>query len=158
VFQRLLGGHAMASETPNQPDNNRLNIREFLGDVWSLSKPYFVSEEWKSAWGLLSIILFLNLSMVGMTIILNFWRNDFYNTLQNMDAWGFFHLLFLGRASDHGVFGYMPGFTVVAFIYIMVGIYSTYLNQALQIRWRRWMTTKFLDQWLADRAYYRISM
>src|SRR6185437_12828615 len=31
-------------------------------------------------------------------------------------------------------------------------------NQMLQIRWRRWMTVQFLNDWLADRAYYRISM
>ena len=28
----------------------------------------------------------------------------------------------------------------------------------MQIRWRRWLTVRFLDEWLADRAYYRISL
>ena len=37
-------------------------------------------------------------------------------------------------------------------------MYFTWLSQWLQIRWRRWMTTRFLDEWLADRAYYRISL
>ncbi len=37
-------------------------------------------------------------------------------------------------------------------------MYKTYLLQWLQIRWRRWMTARFLDEWLADRAYYRISL
>jgi putative ATP-binding cassette transporter len=147
----------MASDIQTQPDN-RLNVRQFLRDVWSLTKPYFVSEEWKSAWGLLLVIVALNLALVGMTVILNFWRNDFYNTLQNMDAWGFSQLLFLGRPSEHGIFGFMPGFTLVAIIWVFVGIYTTYLNQMLQIRWRRWMTVEFLHDWLADRAYYRISM
>src|SRR6185437_4926530 len=147
----------MASGTSTQPDN-RLNIRQFLSDVWSLTKPYFVSEEWVSAWGLLLAIFALNMALVGMTVILNFWRNDFYKTLQNFDAWGFSQLLFLGRHSDHGIFGYMPGFSAVAVLWDFVGIYSTYLNQMLQIRWRRWMTVQFLNDWLADRAYYRISM
>jgi putative ATP-binding cassette transporter len=52
----------------------------------------------------------------------------------------------------------MPGFVWIAIIYIVVAVYSTYLNQWLQIRWRRWLTGHFLDEWLADRAYYRISL
>ena len=52
----------------------------------------------------------------------------------------------------------MPGFCEVAAVYIVVAVYRTYLNQWLQIRWRRWLTGRFLDEWLADRAYYRISL
>jgi putative ATP-binding cassette transporter len=32
------------------------------------------------------------------------------------------------------------------------------VNQLLQIRWRRWLTRQFLSEWLADRAYYHISL
>ena len=49
--------------------------------------------------------------------------------------------------------GFMPGFCEVAAVYILVAVYRTYLNQWLQIRWRRWLTGRFLDEWLADRAY-----
>jgi putative ATP-binding cassette transporter len=52
----------------------------------------------------------------------------------------------------------MPGFCWIAAVYIVVAVYRTYLNQWLQIRWRRWLTRHFLDEWLADRAYYRISL
>ena len=43
-------------------------------------------------------------------------------------------------------------------MYIVVAVYRIYLTQWLQIRWRRWMTRHFLDEWLSDRAYYRISL
>ena len=52
----------------------------------------------------------------------------------------------------------MPGFCEIAAVYILVAVYFTYLSQWLQIRWRRWLTVRFLDEWLADRAYYRISL
>ena len=52
----------------------------------------------------------------------------------------------------------MPGFCEIAVVYILVAVYFTYLSQWLQIRWRRWLTVRFLDEWLADRAYYRISL
>src|SRR6185437_5143815 len=45
-----------------------------------------------------------------------------------------------------------------AVVYIAIAVYSVYLNQWLQIRWRNWMTTHFLDEWLSDRAYYHISL
>ena len=52
----------------------------------------------------------------------------------------------------------MPGFCEVAAVHIVLAVYSVYLNQLLQIRWRRWLTSKFLSEWLADRAYYNISL
>ena len=137
-----------------------VSIRSFLGDVWRLSRPYFRSEEKWSAWTLLIAIIVLNLSMVGMDVILNFWNRLFYNSLQAKNWEAFLQLLFTWRRMPGGVLpgGIMPGFCEVVVVYIIVYVYATYLNQWLQIRWRRWLTTRFLDEWLADRAYYRISL
>ncbi|MCW3475724.1 ABC transporter ATP-binding protein/permease [Limobrevibacterium gyesilva] len=127
----------------------------FLRDAWHLSRPYFFSEEKWSARGLLAAIVFLNLSLVGMTVILNFWNRAFYNALQDKDWQSFMDLLLFYKRTDTGI---MPGFCLIAAVYILVAVYRTYLNQWLRIRWRRWMTQRFLQRWLADRAYYRISL
>lgn len=131
-------------------------IRAFLTDIWRLSRPYFRSEEKWSAWVLLLAVIGLNLSMVGMNVVLNFWNRLFFNSLQNKDYKAFLELLFTYRHTAGGWI--MPGFCGVVAVYIVVAVYATYLNQWLQIRWRRWLTSRFLDQWLADRAYYRISL
>ena len=131
-------------------------IGSFLRDVWRLSRPYFRSEEKWSAWVLLVSIIVLNLSMVGMNVVLNFWNRQFYNALQTHDFTAFMQLLFTWRPNPGGL--PMPGFCEVVAVYILVFVYVTYLNQWLQIRWRRWMTTRFLDDWLSDQAYYRISL
>jgi putative ATP-binding cassette transporter len=132
------------------------SLRGFLKDAWFLAKPYFTrSEERWSARGLLLAIIVLNLGMVGLSVVLNYWRREFYNTLQDKDWHAFLQLLFLYRRTPSGL---MPGFSELAVVFIAIAVYSTYLNQWLQIRWRRWMTTRFLDEWLADRAYYRISL
>ncbi|MBV9778167.1 MAG: ABC transporter ATP-binding protein/permease, partial [Acetobacteraceae bacterium] len=132
------------------------DIPTFLSDVWRLSRPYFRSEEKWSAWLLLISIIALNLSMVGMSVVLNFWNRLFFNSLQAKNYQAFIELLFTWRRTPGGWI--MPGFCGVVAVYIVVSIYATYLNQWLQIRWRRWLTGRFLDEWLADRAYYRISL
>lgn len=127
----------------------------FLKDAWRLARPYFWSEEKWSARALLLSIVVLNLTLVGMSVVLSFWNREFYNALQNKDWDAFIALLFWYRRTDSGL---MPGFCGVAAVYIILAVYRTYLNQWLQIRWRRWLTGRFLDEWLTDRAYYRISL
>ena len=130
-------------------------LRSFLRDAWRLARPYYRSEEKWSAWGLLLSILALRLLLVGMTVILSFWNREFFNSLQDKDFAAFCELLFVYRQTPSG---FMPGFCEIAAVYILVAVYFTYLSQWLQIRWRRWLTVRFLDEWLADRAYYRISL
>jgi vitamin B12/bleomycin/antimicrobial peptide transport system ATP-binding/permease protein len=130
-------------------------LRSFLRDAWHLARPYYRSAEKWSAWGLLASILALRLLLVGMTVVLSFWNREFFNSLQDKDFAAFFGLLFVYRQTPSG---FMPGFCEIAAVYILVAVYFTYLSQWLQIRWRRWLTVRFLDEWLADRAYYRISL
>ena len=131
-------------------------LRPFLGGVLYLSKPYFWrSEERWSALLLLGSILGLRFGLVGMTVVLSFWNREFFNALQEKNWDAFIDLLTTYRHTESG---FMPGFCEIAVVYIIVAIYFTYLSQWLQIRWRRWMTGEFLNEWLADRAYYRIAM
>jgi putative ATP-binding cassette transporter len=117
---------------------------KFLRDIWGLIKPYWTSEERFTAWLLLGAVIALTLAMVYMNVQFNYWNNDFYNALQEKDKASFWKLM--GR------------FTILATIYIAMAVYAFYLNQMLQIRWRRWLTDSYLNQWLSDRAYYRLQL
>jgi vitamin B12/bleomycin/antimicrobial peptide transport system ATP-binding/permease protein len=119
-------------------------LRDSLRDAWRISKPYWVSEERRIAWVLLAIVVVLNLLQVGLNVLINYWRNAFYNALQNYDEAEFVRQLgiFCGLAA--------------AFIVCMV--YQTYLTQMLQIRWRRWLTHRYLNRWLDHRAYYKMQL
>ena len=132
------------------------NIAEFLRDAWHLSRPYFTrSEERRSAWLLLLAVIAMRLVLVGIEVVLSFWNNAFFTSLQEKDWDSFIQLLLTWKVTDSGI---LPGFCGVAAAYIVIAVYRIYLTQWLQIRWRRWMTRHFLDEWLADRAYYRISL
>lgn len=126
-----------------------------LRDAWYLSSPYFRSEERWIALAMLGATVVLNLSLVGMTVLLNFWNGAFFNAIQGKDWHSFIQLIFLYKKTAHG---FLPGFCSIAVVYILVAVYATYLSQGLQIRWRRWLTTRYLDDWIGDRTYYRMSL
>ena len=130
-------------------------LSPFLRDAWRLASPYFRSEERWSARGLLAAIVALNLSLVGMNVVLSYWNRAFYNALQERDWDSFINLLLTYKRTESGL---LPGFCEIAAVFILVAIYRTWLNQLLQIRWRRWMTEHLLADWLSDQAYWRISL
>jgi len=41
---------------------------------------------------------------------------------------------------------------------VVLSIYQLYLNQWLQIRWRRWMTSRYLGEWLQGANHYRMQL
>src|SRR5262249_10140060 len=42
--------------------------------------------------------------------------------------------------------------------FVVANVYQLYLQQMLELRWRRWLTRRYLDAWLAERAYYRLQV
>ena len=153
---RARGGGTVTNAVTTGRVERLRGLGRFLTDAWMLAKPYFArSEERWSARLLLAAIVALDLSLVGMTVMLNFWNGAFFNSLQDKDFQAFTDLLLFYRFDKNG---FLPGFCVIAAVYIAVGVYRTYLNQWLQVRWRRWMTGELLERWLSDRAYYRISL
>jgi vitamin B12/bleomycin/antimicrobial peptide transport system ATP-binding/permease protein len=116
----------------------------FLRDVWALTRPYWFSEERWAARGLLFLILVLNLAIVLLNVLFNDWSRLFYNALQQYDESAFWHQLLR--------------FSVLAVCFIAVGVYRLYLRQLLQMRWRRWMTERYVGRWLDQRTYYRLQL
>ena len=115
-----------------------------LAIVWRIARPYFNSEDRWPGRILLAAVIVIELSIVGINVLLNSWNNTFYNALQDKDWNAFIYQL-----------GY---FCVLATIYIFLAVYQLYLNQWLQIRWRRWLTQAYLDRWLAEANHYRMQL
>ena len=118
--------------------------RGTVRDAWRIATPYWTSEEKWSAWGLLLAVVALNLGNVYISVLINKWNNAFYNALQGFNGGEFSRQL--------GVF------CVLAALAISMSVYALYLSQMLQIRWRRWLTRKYLGAWLANRAYYQLQL
>src|SRR5713101_8645420 len=86
----------------------------------------------------------MNLGLVFIDVLINRWSNVFYNSLQDKNYDVFIQQLLR--------------FTWLAGLFIAVAVYQLYLNQMLQIRWRRWLTDRYLNAWLSDRTYYRMQL
>jgi vitamin B12/bleomycin/antimicrobial peptide transport system ATP-binding/permease protein len=121
-----------------------LTAKTFVGNLRKLTQPYWVSDERWTARGLLVAIIALNLGQVYLLVLFNQWYQVFFNALQdkNFAEFKWQLLRFAGLAT----------------IYILMAIYQLYLNMLLQIRWRRWLTEVYCNDWLADGVYYRMEV
>lgn len=112
--------------------------------AWRLMSSYWHSQEKWKARGLLAGVIALTLGQVYMLVLLNGWNNDFYNALQQRAFESFWPLI-----------GQFAGF---AFLHIIFAVYAVYVRQILEIKWRNWMTDKYLDRWLGHQTYYRLQV
>ncbi len=119
-------------------------LGRFLRGAWGLARPYWRSEEWRRAWLLLLVLIAMNVGLVYLNVLFNRWNRVFYNALQDRD-----YAVFVRQ---------LLRFSLLAALFIVIGVYQLYLNQMLQIRWRRWITERYLGTWMAHRAYYRLEL
>ena len=120
------------------------NMRALLRDAWTIARPYWFSEDRWAGRALLVAVIALNLGIVAINVMLNKWNLAFYNALQDKN-----YDIFLQQ---------LLRFTWLAGSFIVVAVYELYLNQMLQIRWRRWLTDRYLTAWLEGGSYYRMQL
>ena len=112
--------------------------------AWRLAGRYWTSEEKYTAWLLILSVVLLNLGNVYVGVRINEWNRAFYNALQAFDA--------------HELFRQIGIFAILVACAVACSVSALYLNQWLQIRWRRWLTLRHLSAWLANRAYYKLQL
>jgi len=115
-----------------------------LATIWRLAAPYFWSEDRWRGRALLAAVILIELAIVAINVMLNQWNARFYNALQDRN-WATF-------LSELAFFCWLAG------AYIVFAVYQLYLNQWLQIRWRNWMTRRYLERWLDHGNHYRMQL
>ena len=117
-------------------------LRKVVCDVWILTNGYWRSEEWWSARVLLTVIIGLNLSLVGVNLLQNLANGALFTALQQQNAPAFYRTFVI--------------VILLILLYLPVAVVRIYLDQTLQLRWRRWLTDQYVTRWLADQAFYRM--
>ena len=119
-------------------------VGSFIGDWWRLVTPYFRSEERWIAISLLIGAISLTFVAVGLEVLFNDWNRRFYDSLQNKDEAAFWREIII--------------FSALAAGFIMAGVARAIVSPYLRLRWRRWLTRRYLAHWLDGRGYYRIEL
>lgn len=115
-----------------------LQSRRYTG--WQLIKSYWNSPEELFAWITLIVTIMMTIALVVVDVGLNNWYNYFYNALQDYDK--------------RGVIDLMAMFMFIAGIAIVISVYRYYVQAYLGLRWRKWLTSQYLNRWLERRSYY----
>jgi len=109
--------------------------------VRRIAWPYFSPR--RSVWPLVvvALVLFVTLFSVRLSVLLSFWRKEFYDSIQVLDEHKFWASLIL--------------FCVLASIWVVRSLLDYYIQQAFLIHWRVWLNDRMLERWLLGQAYYR---
>jgi putative ATP-binding cassette transporter len=124
-------------------DPHGIDRRGFLRRFIHLAGPFFVSDEKWMARGLVVGVIGLSLLQIAVQIRINLWNKDFFNALEARD-WNAF-------------IGTMWMFAALASASMGIAVYQVYLKQLLQLRWRRWLTARLVEGWLANGHHYQVN-
>jgi putative ATP-binding cassette transporter len=108
-----------------------------------LAFPYFSprgDEGWRPLLSLL-LVLLLSVAQVRVTVLNSYWFNGTYQALQQLDAPNFWR--------------FMGIFAIIAPIAVARSLFEFYVQEALVIRWRVWLTDRVTADWLDGRAYHK---
>ena len=117
--------------------------RMFWRRLWTLGRPYWVSEQRWVPLGLLALTLFLTGLVKGFNVVFSYVNRDMMTALTDKSGTLFFHNALL--------------IVLYSLVSAPVMAIDGYVQGRLMIDWRRWLTERFLDRSLHDRAFYRIS-
>jgi putative ATP-binding cassette transporter len=122
-----------------------LRVVQLAKDGWRIGVLYFRSQERWTARALLAGVIALNLADVGLSVAMSYWNAALFNALEIKD-WN----AFIFQASV--VFG------VILSALLFQTVAELTVRKWLMIRWRRWLTAHYLDDWLTDGALYRMQL
>ena len=111
--------------------------------IWPLRS--FGALERRIACGMIVFLVVVNQAEVGVTVRLSFFNRDWFNAIQTKDAPEFWRQL---------LFVFAPW----AFIYVAMAVTEYVIKSLLIVRWRRWLTARYVGRWLDGPTHYRMSL
>ncbi|BDI19835.1 ABC transporter ATP-binding protein [Nostoc cf. commune SO-36] len=134
------------------PTNIFSDLAQFWKDIKAIAGPYwYPTEPGKRAfpdvlraWGMLIMLILLIIALVGVTAFNSFIGRYLVDTLiQEKDYSQFIKILSVN----------IVGLVVVTFL---VG-FSKFVRKKIALDWYKWLNNQTLDQYLSNRAYYKIN-
>ena len=114
---------------------------------WRVTGDYFRGRDSMLVWAWLGVLLFSTLVAVRLQVLLSYFSNDLYSSLQ---------VAFAGTGAgndavrDSGINGFWAAivtFMLIVVLYIGRQLVDIYLTQRFIIRWRVWLTERLTGDW-----------
>ncbi len=126
-------------------DNEKHEIRTGrIRNYWRIAGGYWRGPTAVQAWSLTVIGLLLVVFNVIVQFWINWWNRAFFNALDARDV----SFVYQAIALFLGLVGAAALVAVLQLVYRL----------RLQILWRRWLTGRLVERWLADQRFYRLSI
>src|SRR5579864_2112636 len=118
--------------------------RQFFRRLWSLTKPYWYSDQRRTALGLFVLLLVFMFAAIGLQGIFSFILRDLTNALVAKNATRYYRLLEY----------------VLVWVLVMVPVaaYAPWIAGRLAILWREWLTHRFTELGFSNHGFYRLGL
>src|SRR4051794_10781515 len=136
-------------------------LKQAVLQIWRLAYPYFTTRDetevriWpfgtfrlQERWVALTlaiVVVAIEFGQVAINVRLSYFNRDWFNAIQEKNAAAFWTLV-------------LTVFCFWAAIFVASAIYQYALQSYLRIRWRRWMTSRYIARWLEDENHYRMQL
>ena len=94
------------------------------------------------AWPLTVGLVVIAVLQLGVQYRLNYWNRDFFNALARRDG--------------DALWGQIAVFAPFAIMSVGLSVISVWTRMTTQRKWRQWLTTAILGDWLADNHYRKL--
>jgi putative ATP-binding cassette transporter len=125
-------------------------MTEWGRQFWRITGDYFKGRQSAPVWAVVGLLLLSAILVVRINVLLSYYANDLFSALQ---------LTFQpGSARSAGIHGFWMTilvFAVLAVCYVARTLADLWLTQTFIMRWRIWLSHRFIDDWLGDYAYFR---
>ena len=121
------------------------HFKEVLKRIWKIAMPYWAYS--KERWGsliLLAVNIFVMVFQTRVGVRSTIWNRDWLNAFQTYDAQMWKQQIVVFR-----LIGAANTFTSQL---------NSYIQSWIQIRWRRWMTARYVNYWLEGSTHYRMQL
>ena len=125
-------------------------MTEWGRQFWRITGDYFKGRQSAPVWAVVGLLLLSAILVVRINVLLSYYANDLFSALQvtfQPDS-----------ARNTGIQGFWATilvFAVLAVCYVARTLADLYLTQRFIMRWRIWLSRRFIDDWLDDYAYFR---
>ena len=113
--------------------------------VWRLGSAYWLKGDDRfGSWLLLLLSIAIMLLSIAAAVRMNHWYADWTNafTSVNKDLWS----------------QQLQVFAVVGAVMILSGPLKGYIDGWILLRWRKWMTSVYINNWMLNHSHYRMQL